>query len=142
MTAEDWSRLIEQLGALPGGAARAAPDFFGSFVTGEPAPTTSEWDFDGWMLKDGRALILRLDEAGHGSMRLFLVDPTEQHFIAETGDALLEAARASGVSAVVLFLLALAAGQIDDSKRLKVRAPKIDGAAKDLMLMTVCRLCG
>ena len=43
---------------------------------------------------------------------------------------------------VTAVLLAIAAGQIDDRKRLKRCAPKVDGAAKDLMLMTVCRLCG
>ncbi len=142
MTAEDWAKLIEQLNTLPGGAAAAEPDFFGSLITDELAPVTSEWDFEGWMLKDGRVLSLRLDETQQGMLRLFVVDPAEEHFIAKTGDELLEAARTSDVSAVLLFLLALATGQIDDNKRLKIHAPKIDGAAKDLMLMTVCRLCG
>lgn len=142
MTAEDWAKLIEQLNTLPGGAAAAEPDFFGNLITGELAPVTSEWDFDGWMLKDGRVLSLRLDETQQGMMRLFVVDPTDEHFIAKTGDALLEAARSHDVSAIILFLVALAAGQIDDNKRLKIHAPLIDGAAKDLMLMTVCRLCG
>jgi hypothetical protein len=75
-------------------------------------------------------------------MHLYVVDPEEEHYIARTGNELLEAARSNGVSPVILFLLALAAGQIDDNKRLKIHTPKIDGAAKDLMLMTVCRLCG
>ena len=141
MTAEDWAKLIEQLSTLPGGAAAAEPDFFGRFITGELAPTTSAWDHDGWMLKDGRVLSLRLDEEQVG-MRLYVVDPEEEHYIARTGNELLEAARSNGVSPVILFLLALASGQIDDNRRLKIHAPLIDGAAKDLMLMTVCRLCG
>jgi hypothetical protein len=146
MTAEDWTKLIEQLNTLPGGAGRAEPDFFGNLITDELAPVTSEWDFDGWMLKDGRVLSLRLDEAQQG-MRLYVVEPggeeqAEDHFIAKTGNELLEAARTHDVSPVILFLLALASGQIDDNKRLKIHAPLIDGAAKDLMLMTVCRLCG
>ncbi len=142
MQREDWDKLAQQLRTLPGGAPAAEPDFFGPFITGELAPVTSEWDYDGWLLKDGRVLSLRLDETQQGMMRLFVVDPEESHFIAKTDDTLLHAAREHGVSAVILFLLALAAGQIDDNKRLKIHAPKIDGAAKDLMLMTVCRLCG
>lgn len=142
MTADDWTKLISQLNTLPGGAAKAEPDFFGHLVTDELAPVTSEWDYDGWLLKDGRVLSLRLDETQQGMLRLFVVDPEEEHFIAKTGDILLETARSHGVSTVILFLLALATGQIDDNKRLKIHAPKIDGAAKDLMLMTVCRLCG
>jgi hypothetical protein len=141
MQADDWNTLIDQLERLPGGSARAEPDFFAAAITDGLAPTTSEWDYDGWLLRDGRVLSLRLDEAQAG-LRLFLVDPEEAHFIARTGDALLDAARARNVSALVLFLLALATGQIDDNRRLKLHAPHIDAAAKDLMLMTVCRLCG
>ena len=55
---------------------------------------------------------------------------------------LMDVARAHGASAIVLALLAIAAGNVDDGRRLKVGLPRIDGAAKDLMLMTVCRLCG
>jgi hypothetical protein len=42
----------------------------------------------------------------------------------------------------VLALLAIAAGDVDDGRRLKRRLPGLDGAARDLMLMTLCRLCG
>jgi hypothetical protein len=142
MTAEDWAKLIEQLNTLPGGAGRAEPDFFGNLITDELAPVTSEWDFDGWLLKDGRVLILRLDEMQHHGMRLFVVDPEDEHAIARADGELITAARASGTSPLILFLLALATGQIDDNKRLKIHAPLVDRAAKDLMLMTVCRLCG
>ncbi len=142
MTAEDWAKLIEQLNTLPGGAARAEPDFFGSLITDQLAPVTSEWDYEGWLLKDGRVLILRLDEMQHEGMRLFVVDPEDEHAIARADGQLMTAARASGTSPLILFLLALATGQIDDNKRLKIHAPKIDAASKDLMLMTVCRLCG
>jgi hypothetical protein len=141
MTAEDWAKLIEQLSALPGGAAAAEPDFFGSLIQNELAPTTSEWDFESWLLKDGRVLSLQLDDSQEG-MRLFVVDPEEAHYIIRTGGTLLPAARTGGVSPLILMLLAIATGQIDDNKRLKLHAPKIDLAAKDLMLMTVCRLCG
>lgn len=141
MTAEDWFKLIEQLGSIPGGAAKAEPDFFGHLITGELAPVTSEWDFEGWPLQDGRVLMLRLDDAQEG-MRLHVVDPQEDHFIARTGNELLSCAREGGVSPLILMLLAIATGQVDDNRRLKLHAPRIDGAAKDLMLISVCRLCG
>lgn len=141
MTAEDWARLIEQLGNIPGGAVKAEPDFFGHLLLDELAPTTSEWDFESWFLKDGRVLSLRLHDAMAG-MRLFVVDPEGDHYITQTDDALLSAARAGGISPLLLMLLAIATGQVDDNKRLKLHADKIDAAAKDLMLMSVCRLCG
>lgn len=141
MTADDWTKLASQLRLIPGGAARAEPDFFGALIDPGLAPITSEWDFEGWLLKDGRVLSLRLDEAQEG-MRLFVVDPEEEHYIARADTTLLERARAESVSPLILFLLALATGQIDDNKRLKLHAPKIDAAAKDLMLICVCRLCG
>jgi hypothetical protein len=141
MTAEDWFKLIEQLRLIPGGAEKAEPDFFGHLITDDLAPVTSEWDFEGWLLKDGRVVMLRLDEAQEG-MRLFVVDPQEDHFIARTGNELLTSAREADVSPLVLMLLAIATGQVDDNKRLKIHAPKVDAAAKDLMLMSVCRLCG
>jgi len=146
MNREDWEKLADQLASLPGGAAAALPDFFGNLVSDELAPVTSDWDYDGWVLKDVGILSLRINDAVDG-MRLFLVRPGDEHGpdempIARAGSELLEVARAKGVSAIVLFLLAIASGQIDDGRRLKVELPRIDGAAKDLMLMTVCRLCG
>jgi len=141
MTAEDWAKLIEQLSTLPGGAAAAEPDFFGSLVEDDLAPLSSEWDYEGWLLKDGNLLSLRLHEGVEG-MRLYHVSPEEELAIGHAGKELLDTARTGNVSPLLLMLLAIATGQIDDSKRLKRVAPKIDGAAKDLMLMTVCRLCG
>ena len=41
-----------------------------------------------------------------------------------------------------LTLVAIALGEVNDGRRLKKALPRLDGAAKDLMLMTVCRLCG
>lgn len=141
MNREDWDKLAEQLGHLPGGAAAAISDFFGSLVGDDLAPITSEWDFEGWQLKDGGVLSLRLHDAADG-MRLFHVREENEMEIARVGSDLLPAARAGQVSPLLLILLAIATGQVDDHRRLKIESPKIDGAAKDLMLMTVCRLCG
>lgn len=141
MNREDWEKLADQLATLPGGAAAAQPDFFGNLVSDELAPVTSDWDYDGWVLKDGGILSLRLNDAVDG-MRLFIVRPDDEMAIARAGKELLDVARAKSVPAIILFLLAIASGQIDDGRRLKVELPRIDAAAKDLMLMTVCRLCG
>jgi hypothetical protein len=146
MNREDWVKLADQLATLPGGAAAALPDFFGNLVSDELAPVTSDWDYDSWVIKDVGVLSLRINDAVDG-MRLFLVWPGDEHgpdemAIALAGGELLEVARDKGVSAIVLCLLAIASGQIDDGRRLKVELPKLDAAAKDLMLMTVCRLCG
>lgn len=141
MLREDWDKLIEQLGSLPGGADAALPDFFATSVDEGLAPVTSEWDYESWLLRDGNILSLRFNDTVDG-MQLVHVGREDELRIARAGKALLEAARTAGVSPLLLLLLAIAAGQVDDGKRLKVAAPRIDGAAKDLMLMTVCRLCG
>ena len=141
MLREDWDKLIEQLGTLPGGAAAAMPDFFGNLVDDGLAPITSGWDYEGWLLKDGNVLSLRINDTVDG-MQLVHVSPDNELPIVRTANELLDAARSGGVSPLLLLLLAIATGQVDDNKRLKIMAPKIDGAAKDLMLMTVCRLCG
>jgi hypothetical protein len=62
--------------------------------------------------------------------------------IAHLPDPLLAAAREADIPPILLGLLALATGYIEGDRRLKAVLPKVDAAAKDLMLMTVCRLCG
>lgn len=141
MQRADWEQLADQLATLPGGAAAALPDFFGTLVSDELAPITSDWDYDGWVLKAGGILSLRINDAVDG-MRLFYVTPDDELGIARAGSELLHVAREKQVPAIVLMLLAIATGQVDDGRRLKVELPRIDAAAKDLMLMTVCRLCG
>ncbi len=141
MQREDWEKLADQLTTLPGGAAAALPDFFGTLVSDELAPITSGWDYDGWVLRAGGILSLRINDAVDG-MRLFYVTPGDELGIARAGKELLDVAREKQVPAMILLLLAIATGQVDDGRRLKVELPKIDAAAKDLMLMTVCRLCG
>lgn len=141
MQREDWEKLADQLATLPGGAVAAMPDFFGTLVRDELAPITSDWDYDGWVLKAGGILSLRINDAVDG-MRLFYVTPGDELGIARSGKELIDVARERQVSAIILMLLAIATGQIDDGRRLKIELPKIDAAAKDLMLMTVCRLCG
>jgi hypothetical protein len=123
MNREDWEKLAGQLATLPGGAAAAQPDFFGSLVSDELAPITSDWDYDGWVLKAGGILSLRINDAVDG-MRLFYVTPGDELGIARAGKELIDVAREQRVSAMILMLLAIAAGQIDDGRRLKSNCRK------------------
>jgi hypothetical protein len=52
-----------------------------------------------------------------------------------------QAARECGITPLGLALLALAMGGVDDS-RLKIMLPALYKAAKGLLLIAVCRLCG
>lgn len=141
MTLEDLQQLSLQLARLPGGSAAAVPDFFARLLRDEPAPSASALDIEGWSLQAGGVLVLHTDPA---NAHLVLSHRTAEdaHPIAALPQAVLDVAREDSLSPLVLALLAIAAGQIDDGRRLKARLPGIDGAAKDLMLMTVCRLCG
>jgi hypothetical protein len=121
---DPYQELVWQLNRLPGGAPAAIPDFFGSLLA--EAPQANCWRF-----AQG-ALELHADGClWHGDRR-----------IAEFPADLLAAAEAAGIPAMLLGLLALATGLIDGDRRLKAGLPRVDAAAKDLMLMTVCRLCG
>ncbi len=122
---DPYQELVWQLNRLPGGAAAAIPDFFGSLLA--ETPQTQCWRF-----AQGGALDLH----GDGSLR-----HGDSH-IAELPAELLAAAEVAALPPILLGLLALATGQIDGDRRLKSVLPKVDAAAKDLMLMTVCRLCG
>jgi hypothetical protein len=122
---DPYQELVWQLNRLPGGALAAIPDFFGSLLA--QAPDVAVWHF-----KVGGSLELHADGAlRHG-------DSLITHFPVE----LQAAAEDATLPAILLGLLALATGQIDGDRRLKTVLPKVDAAAKDLMLMTVCRLCG
>jgi hypothetical protein len=120
-----YQELVWQLKRLPGGAAAAIPDFFSGLLL--EAPSTTRWGF-----RAGESL--ELDASG----ALRCGEAPIARFPAE----LFAAAEAGAVPVMLLGLLALATGLIDGDRRLKAVLPKVDAAAKDLMLMTVCRLCG
>jgi hypothetical protein len=152
---DPFQELVWQLNRLPGGSAAAMPDFFGTLVT-ETKPTVTQPTVtqptvtqptdtqptdtqptetplaEVWYFKQGGALELHAD----GGLRY------ADTLIAQLPDALLAAAAAAKLPAILLALLALATGDIDGDRRLKAALPQVDAAAKDLMLMTVCRLCG
>lgn len=122
---DPYQELVWQLNRLPGGAAAAIPDFFGSLLAEAPAA-------DVWRFKQDGLLELHADSVLRHDGGMITHLPAE----------LLAAAEAAELPAILLGLLALATGQIDGDRRLKAVLPKVDAAAKDLMLMTVCRLCG
>ena len=120
-----YQELVWQLNRLPGGAMAAIPDFFGNLLA--EAPVRDLWHF-----KEGGPLELH----GDGTLR------HGEALITHLPPDLFTAAEAATLSPILLGLLALATGQLDGDRRLKAVLPKVDAAAKDLMLMTVCRLCG
>ncbi len=122
---DPYQELVWQLNRLPGGAPAAIPDFFGSLLAAPPTPGC-------WQFKEGGPLELR----GDGTL------VQGESIITTFPPALLAAAEAAAMEPLLLGLLAMATGQIDGDRRLKAVLPKVDAAAKDLMLMTVCRLCG
>ena len=132
MSRTTYEELVWQLSRLPGGMDAAIPDFFGQLLA-KPPESTEEGEV--WHLQDGAKLELRQGafgvhlQAGHAA-------------IAPLPQALLDEAAKAGASPLLLGLLALATGDVDGDRLLKRLLPRVDGAAKDLMLMTVCRLCG
>jgi hypothetical protein len=132
MSRTTYEELVWQLTRLPGGMAAAMPDFFGRLLARPPESTE---DGEVWHLHDGAKLALR---AGHFSVH----SKGEHTAIATLPQALLDEAEKARISPLLLGLLALATGDVDGDRTLKKVLPQVDGAAKDLMLMTVCRLCG
>lgn len=122
---DPYQELAWQLGRLPGGAPAAVPDFFGGLLAAVPSG-------DRWRFKEGGQLDLHGDGALQHGDTLVAHLPPDLH----------RAAAGAAIPPILLALLALATGQIDGDRRLKAVLPKVDAAAKDLMLMTVCRLCG
>lgn len=127
-----YEELVWQLARLPGGMEAAMPDFFGRLLEG-PVETTPAGEI--WPLRDSVQLELsanRLSACLHGG----------RNDIATLPQALLDEAGKARISPLLLGLLALATGDVEGDRTLKKLLPHVDGAAKDLMLMTVCRLCG
>jgi hypothetical protein len=132
MSRTTYEELVWQLSRLPGGMEAALPDFFGRLLA-KPVEKTAAGEV--WPLHGDAGLELDGDQ-----LRLRLGDETTP--IANLPQALLDEARKAGLSPLLLGLLALATGDVEGDRLLKKLLPQVDGAAKDLMLMSVCRLCG
>jgi hypothetical protein len=127
-----YGELVWQLSRLPGGMDAALPDFFGRLLTGLPETTDTG---EVWHLLDEARL-----ELSEGQLSVHQAG--EYTPIAPLPRELLDEATKARISPLLLGLLALATGDVDGDRRLKAVLPQVDRAAKDLMLMTVCRLCG
>lgn len=132
MSRTTYEELVWQLSRLPGGMEAAMPDFFGKLLAKPPEATD---DGEVWHLHGDTRLELR-----EGRISVHLQGGHTP--IATLPQALLDEAGKAPISPVLLGLLALATGDVDGDRLLKKLLPQVDGAAKDLMLMTVCRLCG
>ncbi len=135
MPAPAWNEYLAQLNRLPGGTAAALTDFLSPWLA-PPLPAATD---PCWRLRQGGQLCL---EALPDALRLVYHTGTGRVEIARFGSELARVATAGQISPLVLALLAIASGDVDDARRLKQRLPGLDAAAKDLMLMTLCRLCG
>jgi len=127
--------FLEQLERLPGGPAAAVPDFFAPWLAADPDAGAS----DRFLLRAGGELRLEADGRlvhGQDDAQTLIV-----HLDRDQSD-LIRSLATPAMPPLPLALVAIALGALDDGRRLKKAAPKLDGAARDLMLMTVCRLCG
>ncbi len=144
---EALQELVWQLHRLPGGAEAAIPDFFGALLAGPPVHAADTGLVEAWPLLEGGELGLL---EGAEGLHLVRIDTAGAQPLAELPGELLAAVRQTAddpagpytASPLVLALMAIAAGRVEDDRRLKRALPRVDGAARDLMLMTVCRLCG
>lgn len=130
----ELEEFLAQLERLPGGPAAAVPDFFGPWLDPQAAPGPTVFH-----LGDGDRL--RLADDG----RLVHETTQESRLIVQLdGDqvATLQTLATPAMPPLPLALVAIALGEVEDGRRLKKTLPRLDGAARDLMLMTVCRLCG
>jgi hypothetical protein len=130
----EWDELAQQLLTLPGGGPAAIMrDYFAA--TARPLePHFSE--LERWSLIEGES------EGGHLSLEVSgaLV------FYPATGASQVIARhvmpRIPGLSPLALMLTAIVGATIEGDAALKQVAPKARLAAKELMLVASCRLCG
>lgn len=141
MTLADWQHLAKQLEDLPGGATAARRDYFAHLLADPAAASPGDGESTVWRLADGGALELRSLDADTTVTLIHRGTPGETE-IARAGGGLLTVAAETAISPLLLLLLATASGQVDDGRRLKRCAPRLDGAARELLLVSVCRLCG
>jgi len=132
MSRSTYEELVWQLGRLPGGMDAAIPDFFGQLLAKPPESIAGG---EIWHLQEDAQLELR-----DGRISAHIAGQTTD--ITALPQALLDEAGKAQISPMLLGLLALATGDVAGDRLLKKLLPRVDGAAKDLMLMTVCRLCG
>jgi hypothetical protein len=125
---EHYRDLAGQLAAMPGGVGNLREAFFGAQTLAEQG---GAWALaaGGWLVLDSAERLLWRREGGE---EMLLAYPP----------GLLAAAREFAVPPLGLALLVQAMGSVDDGGRLKRLLPDLSRAAKGLLLIAACRLCG
>lgn len=146
---EHYRDLADQLATMPGGAASLRKDYFASVTVADlPADAEERLRFslggdyalaEGWALAEGGVLALAV--AGNGAARLVWLDADAEPVI-DFPSGLAAAAAEHGIPPLGLALLVQAMGTVDDGGRLRRLLPQVDKAAKGLLLIASCRLCG
>lgn len=148
---EHYRDLADQLATLPGGSTDLRRDYFGA-VTLPEAPADAEARIkvalggghvlaEAWVLASGG--LLALTESSDGTAQLvWLKEDGGTAAILDYLAGLGETAREYGISPLGLALLVQAMGTADDGGRLRRLLPAVDKAAKGLLLIASCRLCG
>ena len=158
---EYFKDLVDQLNQVPGGPAVLLKDYFAKAVrepVGDLAAVQEQLRKlsgeavelkDAWLLLDGAVLCLT-QLKNRAQLVLQHDDATKLTPVIDLPVVLLQAAlrnpedATSGyqVSPLVLSLLAIAMGGVDDKKQLAKVVPQVDYCAKGLLLIASCRLCG
>lgn len=148
---EHYRDLADQLATMPGGPADLRGDYFGTVTLAEaPADAAAQLKAvlgeghvppEAWALASGGLLALAESEDGNAQL-VWLTDDGAAEVILDYLPGLGETAREYRVPPLGLALLVQAMGTADDGGRLRRLLPAVDKAAKGLLLIASCRLCG
>lgn len=128
--AHDLDELSQQLLTLPGGGPAAIlRDYFSA--TAHPMEHHFS-ELERWSLIEGGHLSLEVS----GTLVFYPATGASQIIASHA------LARSLGLSPLALMLTAIVGGTIDGDAVLKQTAPKVRLAAKELLLVASCRLCG
>ena len=159
---EYFRDLVAQLQQIPGGPSALLADYFAKAVKESLTELEAVQQMlctalgrevivaDAWALNAGGALCVAVVPEGGVQLALLHDDQRSATPILDLPDELIKAAQVDSenlagdyqVSPLVLSLLAIAMGGIDDKKRLARVAPEVSYCAKGLLLIASCRLCG
>lgn len=159
---EYFRDLVVQLQQVPGGPSALLADYFTKAVKANLTGLAAVQEMlcvalgrevlvaDGWALNAGGTLCLAVLPEGGAQLVLLHEDHRTATLILDLPDELVKAARVESenlasayqVSPLVLALLAIVMGGIDDKKHLAQVVPEVNYCAKGLLLIASCRLCG
>lgn len=146
---EHYRDLADQLATMPGGPDNLRADYFGAVTLADVPPGAERLKgalgeeyalAEAWALVSGG--LLAVAEGPEGSARLAWLNADGAEPILDYPAGLVETAREYRVPPLGLALLVQAMGTADDDGRLRRLLPAVDKAAKGLLLIASCRLCG